>query len=92
MSPSWPAIPYEGWKDTCATLHRWTQIVGKVRLQGSPWVNHSWHATFYVTSRGLSTSSIPFGGRTVDIDFDFIDHRLRIRASDGSERSVPLEP
>jgi hypothetical protein len=92
MSVAWPAIPYEGWKDTCATLHRWTQIVGKVRLARSPWVNHSWHATFYVTSRGLTTSPIPFGERTADIDFDFIDHLLHIRASDGSEKSVSLEP
>ena len=92
MSPYWPAIPYPGWKDTCATLHRWIQIAGKVRLSRSPWINHSWQATFYVTSRGLSTSPIPFGDRTVDIDFDFIDHRLRMRASDGSERSLALEP
>jgi hypothetical protein len=92
MNAAWPAIPYEGWKDTCATLHRWTQIVGKVRLSRSPWVNHSWHVTLYVTSRGLSTSPIPFGARTVEIDFDFIDHRLRLRASDGSEKSIALEP
>jgi hypothetical protein len=92
MNASWPAIPYEGWKDTCATLHRWTQIVGKVRLSRSPWVNHSWHVTLYVTSRGLSTSPIPFGDCTVDIDFDFVGHRLRLRASDGSEKSIALEP
>jgi hypothetical protein len=92
MSAAWPAIPYEGWKDTCATLHRWTQIVGKVRLKGTPWVNHSWHVTLYVTSRGLGTSPIPFGERDVDIDFDFIDHIVSIRASDGSEKIVPLEP
>jgi hypothetical protein len=92
VSPSWPALPYEGWKETCATLHRWTQIVGKVRLKASPWVNHSWHVTLYVTARGLTTSPIPFGERDVEIDFDFIDHLLRIRASDGSEKSVPLLP
>lgn len=92
MTSSWPAIPYEEWRDTCATLHRWTQIVGKVRLKGSPWVNHSWHTTLYVTSRGLTTSPIPFGGRTVEIELDFTDHRLRFSSSDGSERSFPLEP
>ena len=92
MSAAWPAIPYEGWKDTCATLHRWTQIVGKVRLKGSPWVNHSWHVTLYVTSRGLTTSPIPAGERTVEIELDFTDHRLRFCASDGSERSFPLQP
>jgi hypothetical protein len=92
MTELWPPIPYEDWKDTCATLHRWAQIVGKVRLQGTPWVNHSWHATLYVTSRGLTTSPIPFGARTVEIEFDFTDHRLRFWTSDGSERSFPLQP
>jgi hypothetical protein len=92
VNAAWPAIPYEGWKDTCATLHRWTQIVGKVRLKGTPWMNHSWHVTLYVTPRGLTTSLIPFSERTVEIEFDFVDHRLRFRASDGSERSFSLRP
>jgi hypothetical protein len=92
VSSNWPAIPYDGFRDTCATLHRWTQIVGKVRLKGSPWVNHSWHATLYVTARGLTTSPIPFEERTVEIELDFVDHRLRFFSSDGFERSFPLQP
>jgi hypothetical protein len=89
---SWPELPYEGWRDTCATLHLWTQIVGKVRLAKTPWVNHSWHVTLYVTSRGLTTSAIPYQDRSFQIDFDFIAHRLLLRASDGAERTLPLEP
>src|SRR2546426_10427343 len=70
----------------------WTQIVGKIRLAQTPWVNHSWHVTLYVTSRGLTTSPIPHGTRTFQIDFDFIDHELLIRASDGGRRVIPLGP
>jgi hypothetical protein len=92
MSDAWPALPYEGWRDTCATLHRWTQIVGKVRLARTPWVNHSWHVTLYVTSRGLGTSPIPYGERSFEIDFDLLAHRLLMRASDGAERSLALRP
>lgn len=88
----WPALPYEEWKDTAATLHRWTQIVGKVRTAKSPWVNHSWHVTLYVTSRGLTTSPIPDGSRTFQLDFDFIDHRLRFLTSDGESKELALEP
>jgi hypothetical protein len=88
----WPAIPYPEWRDTCATLHLWTQIVGKIRLEQTPWVNHSWHVPLYVTSRGLTTSSIPFASRTFDITFDFVDHVLRIDVSDGAQRQVPLRP
>ena len=79
----WPSLPLEAWSDTCATLHMWTQIVGKVRLTQSPWINHSWHVTLYVTARGLTTSPIPYGSRTFEIDFDFIGHELTIRSSDG---------
>ena len=61
----WPALPYEDWKDTCTTLHLWTQIVGKVRLAQTPWANHSWHVTLYVTPRGLTTSPIPYDGRAL---------------------------
>jgi hypothetical protein len=82
----------EAWRDTCATLHLWLQIVGKVRLASSPWLNHSWHATLYVTPRGLTTSPIPCGTRTFQIDFDFIDHRLVIETSDGAIESLPLQP
>ena len=88
----WPSLPLEAWADTYATLHLWTQIVGKIRLAQSPWLNHSWHVTLYVTSRGLTTSPIPHSGRTFSIDFDFIDHRLAIQASDGRSRAFPLEP
>jgi hypothetical protein len=89
---AWPALPYAAWKDTCATLQLWTQIVGKIRLAQTPWLNHSWHVTLYVTARGLSTSPIPYGDRTFAIDFDFIDHVLRLQTSDGSERRLPLRP
>jgi hypothetical protein len=82
-SEAWPALPFEAWKDTYATVHMWTQIVGKVRLTQSPWINHSWHVTLYVTSRGLTTSPIPYEDRIFQIDFDFIDHRLMVQSSDG---------
>lgn len=88
----WPELPYQAWKDTCATLHRWTQVVGKIRLALTPWQIHSWHATLYLTVRGLSTSPIPYGGRVFQIDFDFIDHALLIRTGEGSERMLPLKP
>jgi Family of unknown function (DUF5996) len=88
----WPALPYDNAKDTYATLHLWTQIVGKIRLAKTPWVNHSWHVTLYVTPRGLTTSSIPYDGRAFQIDFDFIDHALLIQTSEGAERRLALEP
>lgn len=91
-SDVWPALPPDAWSDTCATLHMWTQIVGKIRLAQSPWVNHSWHVTLYITARGLTTSPIPYGTRTFQIDFDFLDHRLLIQTSDGGARSLALEP
>src|SRR5438445_13843946 len=87
-SGTWPALPFEAWKDTYATLHMWTQIIGKIRLTLSPWTNHSWHVTLYLTSRGLTTSPIPHGSDTFEIYFDFIDHNLRILKSDGSHRAV----
>jgi hypothetical protein len=89
---AWPALPLEAWADTCATLHMWTQIVGKIRFRASPAVNHGWHSTLYVTSRGLTTSPIPHGLRTFQIDFDFIDHILVIQVSDGGIARVMLEP
>lgn len=92
MTDAWPDIPYAPWKDSCATLHLWTQIVGKYRLARTPWVNHSWHATFYVTSRGLTTSLIPAGSRGVQFDFDFIDHRLIGTVTDGSRGALELQP
>ena len=88
----WPSLPLEAWSDTYATLHRWIQIVGKIRLTQSPWVNHSWHVTLYVTATGLTTSAIPYQNRTFQIDFDFVDHRLIIRGSDGRTGGFALEP
>ncbi len=90
MTERWPALPYETWKDTAATLHLWTQIVGKIRLAQMPWVNHSWHVTLYVGPRGLTTSAMPHGERTFQIDFDFIDHRLLITTCDDESQVVPL--
>ena len=86
----WPELPTAAWRETYATLHLWTQIIGKIRLARSPWLNHSWHVTLYVTARGLTTSPIPDGVRTFQIDFDFIDHTLRISASDGATRQLAL--
>jgi hypothetical protein len=91
-SDEWPSLPFQEWKDTCATLHMWTQIVGKIRLVQTPWINHSWHTTLYITSRGLTTSPIPYGTRTFQIDFDFIGHKLLIQTSDGELKSIPLTP
>jgi hypothetical protein len=88
----WPALPFDAWRDTCATLHLWTQIVGKVRLVQSPWTNHSWHVTLYVTPRGLTTGPIPHGGKTFAIAFDFVEHRLVIETSTGELRAIPLRP
>jgi hypothetical protein len=86
----WPELPTAAWRETYATLHLWTQIVGKIRLVRSPWLNHSWHVALYVTPRGLTTSPIPEGTRTFQIDFDFIDHLLRISTSDGAQRQFAL--
>jgi hypothetical protein len=88
----WPSLPFEAWQDTYATLHMWTQIVGKIRLVLSPPVNHWWHVTFYVTARGLTTSPIPYGQRTFAMDFDFIAHHLLITTSDGVTRTMALAP
>jgi hypothetical protein len=88
----WPALPYNEWKDTCATLHMWSQVVGKIRLVQSPWINHGWHATFYLTARGMTTSPIPFGHRVFEIEFDFIDHVLRINTNDAATRTMALAP
>ncbi len=92
ISESWPSLPLEEWKDTYATLHMWTQIVGKVRLAKSPSINHSWHVTLYVTARGLTTSPIPYGDRTFQIDFDFIDHQVIVQTSDGLSGRIALQP
>ena len=89
---AWPPLPLEGWRDTFATLHLWTQIVGKTRLALAPPENHWWHAALYVTARGLTTSPMPSGTRTFSADFDFLDHRLSLRTSDGATRNLPLAP
>jgi hypothetical protein len=88
----WPELPYDAWKDTAATLQLWTQVVGKVRLALTPWLNHSWHVALYVTARGLTTGPMPADARTLQIDFDFIDHVLWLRASDGQFRQIMLKP
>ena len=91
-SSSWPPLPYAEWQDTCATLHMWTQVVGKIRLALAPPVNHWWHVPLYVTCRGLTTSPMPYNGLTFQIDVDFIDHALRIDVSDGRRETLPLRP
>ena len=91
----WPSLPLEAWKDTCETLHMWTQIIGKVRMALSPYMNHWWHVPLYVTARGLTTSPIPpHGGQSsiFEVHFDFIDHNLLIFASDGTTKALPLIP
>ena len=92
MPDAWPSLPLAAWQDTYATLHLWTQIVGKVRLTCTPPINHSWHVTLYVTARGLTTSPVPFGERTFEIDFDFVDHRLDVRTNDGRRAGFALAP
>lgn len=89
---TWPSLPLEAWKDTYTTLHLWLQITGKIRLALSPWVNHSWSVTLYVSTRGLTTSLIPYGTRVFQIDFDFIEHRLTVQTSEGGVGTVALEP
>ena len=88
----WPALDYDAWQDSCATLHMWTQIVGKIRLARAPMANHWWQVPLYLTARGLTTSPMPHGERIFQIDFDFIDHQLRIAVSDGRRDSLPLVP
>ena len=89
---AWPELPYTAWKDTYATLHLWTQIAGKIRLAQTPWLNHSWHVVLYVSARGLTTSPIPFGDRSFQLDFDFLDHVLRASVSDGGQKEIALFP
>jgi len=88
----WPSLDYAAWRETCATLQLWTQIVGKIRLALGPWINHSWGVTLYVTSRGLTTSLIPCGARAFEIEFDFIRHQLGISTTEGDERAIRLQP
>src|SRR5665213_107373 len=88
--PLWPDLPYASWRDTAETLQLWTQIVGKIRLGLTPWLNHSWQVPLYVTARGLGTSPIPIGTDILEIEFDFIGHRLLVRTSRGDEAALAL--
>jgi hypothetical protein len=88
----WPVLPLEAWVETCQTLQLWTQVAGKIRAVLTPWLNHSWHVVLYVSERGLSTSIIPYGSGGFTIEFDFIDHVLWIRTSEGTFRQVMLKP
>src|SRR5690349_16703717 len=92
MSEAWPALPLEEWKDTCATLHMWTQVVGKVRLEQVPLINHWWNVPLYVSARGLTTTAMPHDQRFFEMEFDFVDHSLVIKCSDGASANVALEP
>ncbi|HEX2060527.1 MAG TPA: DUF5996 family protein, partial [Thermoanaerobaculia bacterium] len=88
----WPALPLEEWWETKETLHRWTQIVGKIRMTLTPLINHWWNVPLYVSARGLTTTEIPYGDRWFDMEFDFVSHVLRVRTSDGAEHEAPLGP
>jgi len=88
----WPALPLSEWKDTCATLHMWTQIVGKVRLAFTPLINHWWEVPLYVNATGLTTSAIPYDGGVFEIQFDFLHQQLQIQTSTGQSRTLPLRP
>jgi hypothetical protein len=89
---SWPELPLQAWRDTYATLHLWTQVVGKIRLALSPRINHWWEVPLYVNARGLTTSAIPYGDEIFEVQFDFIGHKLRIETSWGSNKTLPLQP
>ena len=92
MNDDWPALPYEAWRDTYATLHMWTQVVGTVALAQAPAINHSWGAALHLTSRGVTTGVLPHAARSFTIEFDLIDHRLVISTADGAVRTIPLAP
>ena len=92
MSGLWPDLTYANWRDTALTLQLWTQIVGKIRLSLTPWLNHGWHTPLYVTARGLGTSPIPYQGENLELELDFISHRLVARTSRGETETLPLEP
>jgi len=92
MASPWPDLTYSAWRETAATLQLWTQVAGKVRLTLTPWLNHGWQVALYVTARGLGTSAIPAGNEILEIEFDFISHRLVARTSRGEQGAVPLEP
>jgi hypothetical protein len=89
---AWPALPLDTWADTCATLHLWTQVIGKIRLAHAPMINHWWQVALYVTARGLTTSLMPYGSRSFQIDFDFCSQELVFRTSDSGLDRMPLTP
>jgi hypothetical protein len=89
---SWPDLAYTAWEETCTTLHLWTQVVGKIRLAFTPWLNHSWHVALYPTAQGLTTSLIPYKQRSFEIEFDFNQHQLVIRTSEGKSEKIALKP
>lgn len=89
---AWPPLPLAEWEQTHAALHRWLQLAGKLKLAALPWTNHSWHVTFALSARGLTTGTLPCGGRCYEASFDFLADRLVLAASDGATASVPLEP
>ena len=92
MNDSWPVLKFSEWQDTLATLHMWTQVVGKIRLRQTPLVNHWWNVPLYVSARGLTTTAMPYQDRIFEILFDFIDHKLRIECSDGAAKTLDLRP
>ena len=92
MLTKWPVLDYDSWKETLATVHRWTQVIGKIRLRKMPWLNHSWHVTLSVSPTGLSTGSMPYDRGLFQVDFDFVHHRLRIATSEGRQESLELRP
>src|SRR5438067_13904501 len=87
----WPSLDYSAWRETCATLQLWTQIAGIIRLALGPWINDSWGVTLYVTTRGLTTSLIPYGRRAFEIEFDFIGHQLHITTPEGDDRAIKFQ-
>ena len=89
---AWPELPYAALRPTLETLQLWTQIVGKVRLRKTPWVNHSWHVTLYLSARGLATGAIPHGALSFDLELDLVSHALLVRVSDGGEARIALAP
>jgi hypothetical protein len=92
MTDIWPELDYRSWRDTALTLQLWMQVVGKIRLSRTPWLNHSWQVPLYVTARGLGTSPSPLDHELLEIEFDFLSHRLVCRTSRGDESALPLEP
>src|SRR5437868_7634578 len=90
--PEWPELPLAEWEDTYHTLHMWTQIVGKIRLGLTPLQNHWWNTALYVSARGLTTSAIPYQGRAFELQFDLLEHRLKLQTSDGIEKAIALSP